>query len=89
MSDEKKEADREAGRNCDDAPRESRSCRDRERMFECCGADMSGMMAGSPCGSFMRRHPFVTTVILAAAGLALLAVPTGAILGIIAFVRTL
>lgn len=89
MSDEKNGKSREAGQDRDEAARESRSGCDREKMFECCGGEMKEMMAGTPCGSFMRRHPFVTGLILAAAGLAFLTVPAGAILGIIAFVRTL
>lgn len=57
--------------------------------FECCGTRMSDAMKGCPCGSVVKRHPIVTSAILALMGLAFLVIPTGAILGIIAFVRTI
>jgi hypothetical protein len=60
-----------------------------EQAFDCCGIKMGDVMTGCPCGSIMRKHPFVTSVTLAFMGLAALAIPAGIILGIIAFFRTI
>jgi len=46
-------------------------------------------MAECPCGSIVRRHPVATFAICTVMGLALLVIPVGAILGIIAFLRTI
>lgn len=89
MSDEKNKADRAIWECCDIPARNSADGRDRANRHECCGTEVGGMMAACPCGSFMRRHPVLTSTILAAMGLVVLAVPAGAILGIIAFFRTL
>ena len=50
---------------------------------------MSEFMAACSCGSLMRQHPFFASTICLVMGLVFIAVPTGAILGIIAFFRTL
>jgi len=60
-----------------------------EQAFDCCGIKMGDVMAGCPCASIMRRHPFVTSATLAVMGLAALAIPAGIVLGIIAFFRTI
>ena len=57
--------------------------------FDCCGARMGGAMTDCSCGAIMRKHPVITSVMLALMGLAFVAIPTGAILGIIAFFRTI
>jgi len=57
--------------------------------FDCCGMTMDDAMARCSCGSIVRRHPFVTSAFLAVMGLAALVIPAGAILGIIAFFRTI
>jgi hypothetical protein len=56
--------------------------------FDCCGTRMGDAMAECRCGSIMRRHPLAAFVICTVMGLALLVIPVGAILGIIAFLRT-
>ena len=56
--------------------------------FDCCGFRMGDSMTRWPCGSIMRRHPVVTSAFLTLMGLALIVIPAGAILGIIAFFRT-
>ena len=89
MSDEKNKTDRSAWPCCDAPARDPGDDGDQPKRFECCGAEMGPMTAASPCGSFMRKHPVVTTTVLVAMGLLFLAVPAGAILGIIAFLRTL
>jgi hypothetical protein len=61
---------------------------DRPIGFNCCGVKTVDGMAGCPCGSMMRRHPVMTFTVLAFMGLAALLIPAGAILGIIAFLRT-
>jgi len=61
---------------------------DSRRSFDCCDTRMSDAMAVCPCGSVMRRHPVVMSAILAVMGLGVLVIPVGAILGIIAFLRT-
>jgi hypothetical protein len=67
---------------------DSGSAGDRPIGFDCCGAGMDDWMAGCPCGSIMKRHPFVTSAMLAVMALAALAIPAGIILGVIAFFRT-
>jgi hypothetical protein len=57
--------------------------------FDCCGTGMGDAMAECPCGSIMRRHPVITALILSLMGLVALLVPAGAILGILAFFRTI
>lgn len=61
---------------------------DHRMSFDCCGTRVGNAMAACPCGSIMRRRPVVTSVILALMGLAVLVIPVGAVLGIIAFLRT-
>jgi hypothetical protein len=60
-----------------------------EMRFDCCGIKMDDAMAMCPCVSIMRRHPVVMSAVLAVMGLAVLLIPAGAILGIIAFLRTI
>jgi len=60
---------------------------DSRMSFNCCGTRMSDAMAECPCGSFVRRHRVATFAICTVMGLALLVIPAGAILGIIAFLR--
>ena len=62
---------------------------DHSMSFGCCGTRMSDAMAECPCGSIVRRHPVATFAICTVMGLALLVIPVGAILGIIAFLRTI
>ena len=57
--------------------------------FDCCGTRMGEVMAKCPCGSIVRRHRVATFAICTVMGLALLVIPVGAILGIIAFLRTI
>jgi len=61
----------------------------RRMSFDCCGMNMEDAMAGRSCGSIMRRHPIVMSAILAIMGLAAVVIPAGAVLGIIAFFRTI
>jgi hypothetical protein len=67
---------------------ESGSGNDLPMSFDCCGTNMGDVMAGCPCGSIMKRHPFFTSAILTVMALAALAIPAGIILGVIAFFRT-
>jgi len=62
---------------------------DRRMGFDCCGFRMDDATTRCSCGSVMRRHPFVTSAILAFMGLAALVIPAGAVMGIIAFFRTI
>lgn len=62
---------------------------DRRPSFDCCGIRTGDMNAAFPCGAIVRRHPVVTSVIVAVMGLAAVLIPAGAILGIIAFFRTI
>jgi hypothetical protein len=62
---------------------------DRSMGFDCCDIRMGDAMAECPCGSIMRRHPVVTSAFLGVMGLAVIVIPAGAILGIIAFFRTI
>ena len=62
---------------------------DRAMGFDCCGVSMGDGMAGCPCVAVMRRHPLIAFLLLTLMGLAFLAIPTGVILGIIAFMRTI
>jgi hypothetical protein len=66
----------------------SRSAGDRPMSFDCCSSMMGEEMGECPCASAMRRHPFITAAVVTFMGLALLLVPAGAILGIVAFFRT-
>jgi hypothetical protein len=80
MSDHEQETEQAANRE---------STGDSRMSFDCCGTQMGDAMAGCRCGSIMRRHPFATFAICTVMGLALLVIPVGAILGIIAFLRTI
>lgn len=53
-----------------------------------CGTGMDDAITGCPCGSIVRAHPRITLAILALAGLAGLVVVAGAVLGILACLRT-
>jgi hypothetical protein len=55
----------------------------------CCGEISNQTEQGCPCTSMMKKHPRVARVICGTVGLLILTVPIGAVLGIIAFVRTL
>ena len=85
MSENEHETEEAAGAS-EKAPRDGD---DRATMFDRCGAVMGGEMRGCPCGAVMRRHPVLIAAILALMGLAFLAVPAAAILGAIAFFRTI
>ena len=61
---------------------------DRQVDSDCCGAGIRQTMAGCPFHSVMKRHPVLASVMLAVMGLAVLVIQAGAILGIIAFFRT-
>lgn len=91
MSENRYEAAQASGTRSDRPASEPGSTGDRSMRFDCCGIRMDDAkgdgMAGCPCGSIMRRHPVITTTIIAVMGLAFLVVPVGAILGIIAFFR--
>jgi len=63
--------------------------RNRAMAFDCCGAGMGDGVAGCPCIVMMRRHPLVALLLLGLMGLLFLAIPTGVILGIIAFMKTI
>ena len=55
----------------------------------CCGEISNQTEQGCPCTSIMKKHPRVAGAICGTVGLLMLTVPIGAVLGIIAFVRTL
>ena len=57
-------------------------------MSGCCDPDGVDMMRHCPCASWAKRHRVVFYGTLMGIGLALLTVPVGAVLGIIAFFRT-
>lgn len=78
MGDERQETDRQ-----------NRTRFDRPGSFDCCGTEMPETMTGCRCGDVMRRHPFAASVFLLIMGLALLVIPAGAVLGVIAFFRTI
>lgn len=82
-------AEQAPGTRSDAPTSESGGGDNRATSFDCCGTWMNDATAECPCGSFARRHPVVTSAILAVMGLAVLVIPAGAILGIIAFLRTI
>ena len=89
MFDHEYKTERASG-TCSHVPAsESGHTSDRRMSFGCCSTRMGDAIADGPCGSIMRRHPVVMSVILALMGLAVLLIPTGAILVIIAFLRTI
>jgi hypothetical protein len=55
----------------------------------CCGEMPIQTEQGCPCTSMMKKHPWTARMICGGAGLLILTVHLGAVLGIIAFVRTL
>jgi len=79
MSDNGYSANQESGKGTEN----------RRMSFDCCGFRMDDATAGRSCGSMFRKHPVVMSAILAIMGLFALAIPTGFILGIIAFFRTI
>jgi hypothetical protein len=89
MSDDGYKTNQEFGTPSDTPASGSASTDDRPAGFDCCGTRMGEAMAGCPCGSIMKRHPVVTFAILAFVGLAVLVIPACAILGIIAFLRSI
>jgi hypothetical protein len=62
---------------------------DSRMSIDCCGTRMDDAMAGCRCTSIMKRRPVATFAVCTLMGLALLVIPIGAILGIIAFLRTI
>lgn len=88
MSDDRTTTRQKLGTHTDVPPSESVNRADRPVGFDCCGMTMDDQMAGCPCGSMMKRHPVVTFTVLTLMGLAVLVIPAGAIMGIIAFLRT-
>ena len=62
---------------------------DRPMGFGCCGTGMDEAMGRRACSAIMKRHPLATTVFILIMGLFALTIPTGIILGIIAFFRTI
>jgi len=62
---------------------------DRRMGSDCCGAGVRQAMAGCPGHSFMKRHPILASAMLVGMGLAVLVIPAGAVMGIIAFFRTI
>jgi hypothetical protein len=88
MSDDRSKTEQKFGTGSDVPASDSASTGDRPMEFDCCGARIGEEMTGCPCGSMMRRHPVVTFTVLTLMGLAVLVIPAGAILGIIAFLRT-
>jgi hypothetical protein len=89
MSDDKYKREHSSGERSDVPNSESATNGDRQLGFDCIGTGMGEAMAKCPCGSIMRRHPFLTSAMLAVTGLALLVIPAGALLGIIAFFRAI
>ena len=57
-------------------------------MAGCCGPEAADMMRHCPCASWVKRHRVAFYATFIVIGLALLTVPAGAVLGIIAFFRT-
>ena len=57
-------------------------------MASCCGSMAPEEGRGCPCTSFFEKHRVAVFATLSALGLALLTIPLGAVLGIIAFFRT-
>ena len=55
----------------------------------CCGEMPIQTEQGCPCTSMMKKHPWAARAICGTVGLLILTVHLGAVLGIIAFVRTL
>ncbi len=88
MSDDRPTTNQKLGRRTDVPPSDSAHRGDRPIAFDCCGITMGDGMAGCPCGSIMKRHPVVTFTVLTLMGLAVVVIPAGAILGIIAFLKT-
>ena len=80
MRDRKQETEQAANRESTGETRMS---------FDCCGTRVGDAMAECRCGSIMRRHPFAYFAICTVVGLALLLIPVGVILGIVAFLRTI
>ncbi|MHC4406476.1 MAG: hypothetical protein ACYTG0_43170 [Planctomycetota bacterium] len=89
MSDDEYKAEQASGTRSDVSASESGSAGEHPMRFDCGGIKMDDAMAVCPCISIKRRHPVVTSAILAVMGLAVFMIPAGAILGIIAFLRTL
>jgi hypothetical protein len=59
-------------------------------MSTCCGSDETeGTSRRCPCTSLVRRHPVAVYVGLTIVAAMLLSIPVGALLGIVAFIRTL
>ena len=88
MSDDRSKTVQKLGTGSDVPASDPANTGDRPMKFDCCGTRIGDEMSGSPCGSMMRRHPVVTFTVLMLMGLAIVVIPTGAILGIIAFLRT-
>jgi len=59
----------------------------RRTTFGCCHNTTSDGVAGFPCGSIMRRHPVIVTVILGLMALICLVMATGMIVGILRCLR--
>ena len=55
----------------------------------CCGETTAETEQACPCTTAMKKHPWAAAAACATMGLLLLTVNAGAILGIIAFFRTL
>jgi hypothetical protein len=89
MSDDGNKAETASGARSDARAPESGSRDDRPMTLDCCGARMGGEMADCSCSAIMRKHPVITSALLALMGLAFVVIPAGAILGIIAFFRTI
>ena len=88
MSDDGHKTEQRAGTRSHVPASETTGTGGRAIGFDCCGSGMGDAVANCPCTSAMRRHPVIAFVILAVMGLAFLAIPTGFILGILAFMRT-
>jgi len=89
MSNDRHEAEQASGKRTDIPASRSTIAGERPGSFDCCGTGMGEAMARCPCGPVMKRHPVITALVLSFAGLAALLVPAGAILGILAFLRTM
>jgi len=89
MPDDRSRTEQKFGMGSGVPAADSANTGDRPMEFDCCGVRMGDEMAGCPCGSMMRRHPVVTFTVLTLMGLAVLVIPAGAILGIVAFFRSL
>ena len=87
MSDERYGSEKAFGTSDDPVSGPARTG-DRPMGFERCRAGMWDAASACPCGFMLRAHPVLTFVVFAVAGLCLLGILTGVILGILGCLRT-